>query len=62
MEVHRAHGTSKEGVLEAAAEQLHVGVGSSVLAEGIHVHTDVGPLIIIADGRVAHAFAPGPGI
>ena len=61
VEVHRAHGTSKEGVLEAAAEQLHVGVGSSVLAEGIHVHTDVGPLIIIADGRVAHALCAGAG-
>ena len=61
VEVHRAHRTNKEGVLEAAAKQLHVGVGGAVLAEGIHIHTDVGPLIIIADGRVAHALCAGAG-
>ena len=61
VEVHRAHRTSKEGVLETATEQLHMGVGSAVLAEGIHVHTDVGPLIIIADSRIAHALCAGAG-
>ena len=61
VEVHRAHRAGEEGVLEAAAEQLHVGIGGAVLAEGIHVHTDVGPLIIIADGRVAHALCAGAG-
>ena len=61
VEVHRTHRAGEEGVLEAAAEQLHVGVGGAVLAEGIHVHTDVGPLIIIADGRVAHALCAGAG-
>ena len=61
VEIHRAHRAGEEGVLEAAAEQLHVGIGSAVLAEGIHVHTDVGPLIIIADGRVAHALCAGAG-
>ena len=61
VEVHRAHRAGEEGVLEAAAKQLHVGIGGAVLAEGIHVHTDVGPLIIIADGRVAHALCAGAG-
>ena len=61
MEVHRTHRAGEEGVLEAAAEQLHVGIGGAVLAEGIHVHTDVGPLIIIADGRVAHTLCTGAG-
>ena len=61
VEVHRAHRASEEGVLEAAAEQLHVGIGGAVLAEGIHVHTDVGPFIIIADGGVAHALCAGAG-
>ena len=61
VEVHRAHRAGEEGVLEAAAKQLHVGIGGAVLAEGIHVHTDVGPLIIIADSRVAHALCAGAG-
>ena len=61
VEVHRTHRAGEEGVLEAAAEQLHVGIGGAVLAEGIHVHTDVGPLIIIADGRVAHTLCTGAG-
>ena len=61
VEVHRAHRAGEKGVLEAATEQLHVGVGSAVLAEGIHVHTDVGPLIIIADSGIAHALCAGAG-
>ena len=61
VEVHRAHRAGEEGILKAAAKQLNVGVGGAVLAQGVHVYPDVGPLIIIADGRVAHALCTGAG-
>ena len=39
-------------VLEAFAKQLHVGVRRAALTQGVHVYTDLGPLIIIADGGI----------
>ena len=61
VEVHRTHGAREEGQLETLAEQLHMGVGGAVLAQGIHVDPNLGPLIIIADGRVPHALGTGAG-
>ena len=61
MEVHRTHGAREEGQLETLAEQLHMGVGGAVLAQGIHVDPNLSPLIIIADGRVPHALGTGAG-
>ena len=59
VQVHRTHRACKEGVLEAFAKQLHVGVRRAALTQGVHVHTDLGPLIIIADGSIAHALGTG---
>ena len=61
VEVHRTHRACKEGILEGFAKQLHAGVGDAVLAQGVHVHPDLRPLIIIADGRIAHALGTGAG-
>ena len=61
VEVYRTHRACKEGILEGFAKQLHTGVGGAVLAQGVHVHPDLRPLIIIADGRIAHAFGTGAG-
>ena len=61
VEVHRTHRACKEGILEGFAKQLHTGVGGAVLAQGVHVHPDLRPLIIIADGRIAHALGTGAG-
>ena len=61
VEVHRADRACEEGQAEALAEQLHMGVGGAVLAQGVHVDPDVGPLIIIADGCVTHALGTGAG-
>ena len=38
-----------------------MGVRGAALAQGVHVHANVGPLIIIADGRVTHALGTGAG-
>ena len=61
MQVHGTHRARKEGVGKRLAEQLHMGVRGAALAQGVHVHADVGPLIIIADGRVTHALGTGAG-
>ena len=62
VQVHRTHRACKEGVLEAFTKQLHVGVRRAALTQGVHVHTDLGPFIIIADGGIAHALGTGAGI
>ena len=61
VEVYRTHRACKEGIPEGFAKQLHTGVGGAVLAQGVHVHPDLRPLIIIADGRIAHALGTGAG-
>ena len=61
MQVHSTHRACKERVLEALAKQLNMGVRGAVLAQGVHVHADLGPLIIIADGGIAHALGTGAG-
>ena len=61
VEVHRADRACEEGQAEALAEQFHMGVGGAVLAQGVHVDSDVGPLIIIADGCVTHTLGTGAG-
>ena len=61
MQVHSTHRACKERVLEALAKQLNMGVRGAALAQGVHVHADLGPLIIIADGRIAHALGTGAG-
>ena len=38
-----------------------MGVRGAALAQGVHVHPDICPLIIIADGRIAHALGTGAG-
>ena len=61
MQVHSTHRACKERVLEALAKQLNMGVRGAALAQGVHVHADLGPLIIIADGRIAHTLGTGAG-
>ncbi len=61
MEADRTHRACKERVLEALPKQLHMGVRGAVLAQGVHVHPDVRPLIIIADGCIAHALGTRAG-
>ena len=61
VQVHSTHRACKERVLEALAKQLNMGVRGAALAQGVHVHADLGPLIIIADGRIAHALGTGAG-
>ena len=61
MQVHRAHGARKEGIAEAFAEQLQRSVRCTAGAQSIHVHPDIGPLIIIADRGIAHALGTRAG-
>ena len=61
MQVHSTHRACKERVLEALAKQLNMGVRGAALAQGVHVHADLGPLIIIADSRIAHTLGTGAG-
>ena len=61
VQIHCAHRPGEERVFEAFAEQFHMGVRRAALAQGIHVDPDLCPLIIIADGRVAHALGTGAG-
>ena len=61
VQVHRTHRACKEGVFELLAKQFKRGVRGAALAQGVHVHPDVRPLIIVADRRVAHALGTGAG-
>ena len=58
---HRPHRAGEEGVAEVLSEQLQGGVRIAALMDGVHVHPDLRPLIIIADGRIAHALGTGAG-
>ena len=59
VQVHRTHRACKEGVFELLAKQFKRGIRGAALTQGVHVHTDLGPLIIIADGGIAHALGTG---
>ena len=61
VQVHRTHRAGKEGVFELLAEQLQRSVRGAAGAQGVHVHPDVRPLIIIADGGIAHALGTRAG-
>ena len=61
MQVHCTHRARKEGIAEAFAEQLQRGVRCTAGAQGVHVHPDICPLIIIADGGIAHALGTRTG-
>ena len=59
MEVHRTHGTGKEGIVKVLAEQRNGGINGPVLHQRIHVQPDLLPLVIIPDGRVSDALGAG---
>ena len=61
MQIHRTHRACKEGVFELLAKQFKRGIRGAALTQGVHVHPDVRPLIIVADRRVAHALGTGAG-
>ena len=61
VELHGAHGRGEHGQSELAAEQLNAGVHGLVLAAGVHVDTQLLPLLIVADGAGADALGTGAG-
>ncbi len=56
-----AYGTGEEGITELFAEEFQRGVGGAGFAEGIHVHTDLLPLAVVAHGSIANALGAGAG-
>ena len=61
VEVDRPHRPRKEGIAEAAPEQLAACVDLAAGAQNIHVQPDLGPLVIVADGGVPHPLGPRAG-
>ena len=70
MQVHSPHRTRKERIGKLFSEKLQTGIHRAVLAQRIHLHPDLAPFFIVADGSIAlalgartrHGIFAGPAI
>ena len=56
---HRPHGGREHRQGQLPPEELTAGVHGAVFADGVHVHTQLLPLLVVADGAGAQALGPG---
>ena len=57
----RADGGGEDGQTELPAEELEARVGRGVGADGVHVHEDLLPGVVVAGGAVAGTLGAGAG-
>ena len=61
VELHSAHGSGKDGQIHLVTEEVIRGVHGEIVADGVHIDTQLLPLLIVADGAGADALGTGAG-
>ena len=61
VQLHGAHRRGKHGQGHLLAEEIIAGVHGHVLADGVHVHAQLLPLLIVADEAGADSLGAGAG-